>query len=73
MASRSVGMKLAWMAVCSLAGVAAAFAYIVGQEAKQAITTVGSVGQMAEPFILFIAFWAAILILLYGTIQFFRN
>ena len=73
MASKSVGMKLAWMAVCSIAGVVAAFAYIVGQEAKQAITTVGSVGQMAEPFILFIAFWAAILILLYGTIQCFRN
>ena len=70
MASKSAGMQLAWMGVCSIAGVVAAFAYIVGQEAKQAITTVGSVGQMAEPFI---AFWAAILILLYGTIQFFRS
>jgi hypothetical protein len=73
MASKSGGMKLAWMGLCSLAGIVAAFAYIVGQEAKQAITTVGSVGQLAEPFILFVAFWTAILILLYGTIQFFRS
>ncbi|KKQ97722.1 MAG: hypothetical protein UT24_C0044G0002 [Candidatus Woesebacteria bacterium GW2011_GWB1_39_12] len=73
MASKSVGMKLAWMAVCSLAGVVAAFAYIVGQEAKQTITTIGSVGQMADPFVPLVAFWVAILILLYGVIQFFRS
>jgi len=73
MANGFVARKLGWMAVCALAGVVAAFAYAEGQALKQSITVVENVGQMAEPFILMLAFWATIGILVIGTFQLIRK
>ena len=73
MAKGFLGRKLEWIAVCTLAGFVAAFAYVEGHVVKQAITVVSSTGQLAEPFILLTVFWTAILILLLGTVRLFRN
>ena len=73
MAQGFLARKSGWLVVCVLAGFVAVFAYSEGQAVKQALTVVGNVGQLAEPFILMTVFWAAIGILVLGAFQLFRN
>ena len=74
MATGFVARKFGWrMAICAIAGIVAVIAYSGAQVLKETTTVVSSIGQLAEPFILFVAFWAAVGVLLVSAVRLFRN
>lgn len=73
MATGFLARNMDWVAICAIAGTVAFIAYNQAQVLKEATTAVSSVGQLAEPFILFGVFWAAIGVLALSAVQLFRK